>query len=505
MAELVALGAVAFLGYYLAKQPIRDRTKLQKAPRAPLSEQEAANLRFTQGQHPLQTGVFVNKALMSNEPLPMFSSRRLQNDPSVNMKKLEMFTGTEVQGGLSLKPRKQEQGPLFDTSVSRVAVSFSGTGGNLNYVPDQSRFIPSNMHNNVSCTVPFKDIPAIQEDPLHRYTPVVPGSQKFGAQKLPLPNVPTAPVPTMTTPVAPTTRLEKTNRGTVNNAWVNPSSPYDHRPSSGIGVQEARAPKVCEQPYFGGPVAMVTEEFVSFGMEATRDGKISANPVEPYYGSGSRIFGPSDIPVAQFQEPQRKGLGTLPVAHPTATGVRSDREYRGPGEIQGRTRTNGEQGLLDTTERNPGVFAMASASSDFQAQSRKTEDFAVNPELSRALDPVTRPEFCAHVKDKSSDPLMVGHASAQAVPERPQDLGYAECRDKVIVQNVETVMDRGFTRDTVETTVCSKSRENAYDPSALHPTAVNVPDKTPELPTVTCRNAVTSENPYVPVTHMQID
>jgi len=504
MAELVALGAIAFLGYYFAKQPIRDRTNLCLAPREPLNEQEAARLRFQQGQNPLQTGVFVNKALVSTDPLPMFSSRRLQNDPSVNMKKLEMFTGTEVQGGLSLKPRKQEHGPLFDTSVSRVAVSFSGTGGNLNYVPDKDRFVPGTMHNNVSCTVPFKDVPAIKEDPLHRYDPMVP-NQKFGPAPLPPPNVATAPVPMITAPVAPTTRIDKTNRGTANNAWVNPSSPYDHRATSGIGIQPARAPKLCEQPYFGGAVAMVTEDFVPFGQEATRDGKISANPSEPYYGSGVRIFGPNDIPIANFQEPQKKGLDALPWTHPAATGVRSDPEYKGPGEIQGRPRPNGTFALPDSSERNPNVFAKASASSDFRSETRRTEDFSVPLELPRALDPVTRPEYCAHVKQKTSDPLMVGHASAQAIPERTQELGYTECRDKVLVTNAEPSLDRGYTKESLETTVCSKTRESSSDPSALHPSAVMVPDKSPEFPTLTCRNSVTSENPYVPVTHMQLD
>lgn len=474
--EIAAVTALAALGYLLSSRaPIQERTSIATVPRKPESEEALAKKKFEAARNPLQTGAFVNKTLaQGEEPLPLFSSRNPIPDASVTLNKLELFTGRDALGGIGLRPPKKEKSAIFNPAVNFVPVSFSGGGGNINYVVEKDRYIASNMQQNVSCTQGFMDAPA---DPLQiRATPMVP-HQKHAEMQLPSPYSGAAPVAAQARPTE-NGAVRKASEQGYRSEGLNAAAPYDYRPVADTQVSTLKLSKVQPMEYYGGPKFYVADEWGAPCQDATRTGHMTVE--HDYYGSGTRVVGGPQKLVGEHQD-TRKTMAALPQLTAAAPSIRPD-TLTNLSEYQPRVPQNSETPYsADQFQNRPTTILPAQFTAHYD--SRRVEEYArdtapqnifakvhmaledearpkvgserLNPgnQVSRAVGTVDRHVACLQMAQKDDAPFNIGHAAVAAVPLSAPDktrIENAECRDKVIVYDPPVQPQRAYATEKVE-------------------------------------------------------
>lgn len=540
--ELLIIGAISALGYALRQQPIQDRTRVVKVQREPADERKIVEQRFEQAKNPYQTGVYANKHLAHGEPLlmPMFNSRNVQHKSSVTMNKLEMFTGTDSSlGGLGLRPHKTEKAPLFNPYENFVPVSFSGTGGNINYVSDQDRFIPSTKHQGVSCVQGQMDAPL---DPLlNRYTPIMP-HQKPSEFRNPHPATGGAAIPAIHTldMTEKTTRVTKRNayEQTLPNQFLNAKNQIEERPMADTEFNKVN--KVYKRnahlEYYGGPKHYAMDEYGAPCIEWTREGNQTFD--YDYFGSGTRTTGPQDVLLPQHQD-TRKNIGQLPSVAPSTPSILPDAltnrgisEYQNRAPKYGETRYNPDIG----GQRRPTTILPAVVSPDYA--SRRVEQNSImaaghyiHPgktqmhvtesvrgpkvgaetampmiEVPRAVGTADSFNTCFVIPEEKQSKPLVGHAAVAGIPKSGPKSDHitknAECREKVLVYDPPVAPERGYAKDgNPESATFCKKTAVPQDRSVLQPVYNVANTLIPE--TTTIPKHCDTVNPHPPITHMQ--
>jgi hypothetical protein len=531
--ELLVIGALAALGYAMRDAPIRERTRILKAPRGVPDDTKAIEARFRAAKNPLQTGVFANKALAAREPplMPMFSSRNPQHLASVKLGKLETFTGTDALGGIGLRPKKVEKPALFRPEENLQPVSFSGSAGNLDYVPDPSRFLPSNSHQNVSCTQGFMDAPA---DPLRiRPTMIVP-HQKPAEFMLPDPGtglsggLPVARAPVASAPVTSKKHAERMFK----NEGLNATTPYDHqaRQATPRVQKQLKAFKVQPREYFGGAKQYAMDEYGAPPIQQGRDNRTGCE--YDYFGSGIRIH--QDPALLPGHQDNRKTMPALPRTAPAAPSVVPDalarvsryqqRSKRHPGMpypgLDGNRVISEQPMVVDSASmsrrvEDPAypaipqpVFGKTHATSVGDVRPKvNAESLLPMNIVSRAVGTTERFASKVQVPDRQYDPFNVGHVASHSIPNRPPVDPQTECRDVLYVKDPRVNPQVRYATDQVleGQAFC---REPLQVPESLTaPLPHVVPNQeAPGMPqTTVVPKHCDMENPHPPASHLDLE
>jgi hypothetical protein len=512
--ELLALGGLAAIGYFMSKKPIGNRVSVNSTHK-PLSESDVVPKRFEESKHPYKTGVFSDKVFIDGLPPPMFKSRSLVHDEASSFKKLELFTGSEGnQGGINLRQNKTEKGTIFAPAENVAPVTFSGTSGNILFSDiDRNRYQAGvgNLQQNVSCTTQERDIPALQQDPLFTYTPYVP-HQKPGAHPLPMPSEgfqtkrPDAAARTVdpSIDVRPRKVLPQTY-ATSHGANLAGRDVYQTQTIRSDVLLDGRSNRKNVQAYTGNAKFSVEEPAtkVHDSNGFTRYVEDRGNPIE-YFGSGQRSFGPSSAMVPDYEGHRRQNLSAMHLGHGAATGVLPETGKATFGEYQLRNKTGsdlstgteprpfsvmGQQGPVDQGPMRPKRYA--------EAEARMNG-------VSRNFHGVERLEPTAPIKERfETGPVNTGVPLAAAIPQAYMDSTFAqnaECNERAWVQDAplrgamgNKALDMGQSEH--------KRCEATFDTTVLQPTHVANPETLPETQVATkdgCRVPV--ENAYVPLT-----
>lgn len=481
--ELLALGGLAAVGYFWStNRPITHRAQtIPKKPR--MTEEDAVTKKFEAAKRPQQTGVFLNRHVVDEMPLPMFKSRTIAADPKVSYQKLELFTGNEggAYGGISLRQPKTEKASLFSPVESRVPVTFSGSGGGVYSDFDRSRYVASQLHQNVSCTEQMRDVPALKEDPTFSWTPMMP-HHKPGSHPLPEPG--DAPGGAKVVPVVPqnTAELTKTKvriphtYDTV--AGANPHSAYAHLHSNNdtemITGSLARKPQGIE--YFGIADSYNNGELYAPPFQATRttDRAIAPN----YVGPGTRQFNPGGerMPLP-LGDARKQVVAPLAIGHAAATSVLSSTET--PQGFQERTKPNGE--IPGAPVREGAVFGFTHAVPTDTARGKANGVLELpNNEYTRTTMTSERTVTSMYAKERDRhDAFNQGAPGAAAIPLATLDETFvknAELNDRVLVTDPQvhaTLAKEALDIGTVE----AKQNEVVFDSTVLQPVHIGNPDR----------------------------
>jgi hypothetical protein len=515
--ELLALGGLAAIGYFMSKRPVGNRFAAKDTHR-PLSEQDVVPKRFEDAKSPYKTGVFSDRVFVEGMPPPMFKSRSLVHDEGVTFKKLELFTGSAgTQGGINLRQNKSEKGAIFSPLENAAPVSFSGTSGNILFSDiDRDRYQAGvgNLQTGVSCTTQEREIPALQQDPLFTYSPYIP-HQKPGAHALPMPSEgfetrrPGADE-RPTEVKAAENRLRKDLPHTYDTALGANAAGRDVYPNQAKRPDQVlvdnRTNRKNFREYTGHGKSLVEEE--TSQMYLTREVEDRGQAID-YFGSGTRSFGPQDIPVPGSENYRRQNSSVLPVGHAAATGVLPETGKATFGEYQLRNKTGSDLSTGSAPMRRPfSVMGQQGPADRGPMRPKKYggEFEARLNEVSRNMNGTERLEFDSIKERFETGPLNVGVPGSAALPQAYMDSTYAsnaECNERVWVQDAPL---RGATGDQPlgQGLTEHKRCETTFDTTVLQPTGVANPETLPETLVVTkdgCRVPV--ENAYVPLTMLQ--
>lgn len=543
--ELLILGGLAATGYMLSKQKsIEERTQvLQNDYSKVPTEAEVVGKRYQQAKKPYQTGVYANPHIVA-DPLPMFSSRRLnQNSQALKQPRLELFTGVSAEGGMGLRVNKQEQSPLFKPEENMVAVSSGGTGGNPYAALDTSRYVPSMTHQNVTCVPQVRDVNALRQDPLHRALPYAPHA-KPAEMQYPSPTLGAAAVPSVYANTLDRTdnrmRIKKVDPD--ENKHVIPGrAAYDYRQPGETHFYERATRKIQPGSYFGGP-----HHYTADGYENNRDTQASrtrdrSNEVE-YYGSGVRVLGGQDT----FHPAHQDRRDTLDPLHPTAAVGHFVRA-----SIPREGYTSGVENLNREPEKRlpfltgssaiPSTHTQASAVAEYQQRPKANYDVEYEgpPGANRPLQlppsserlaengrrqavaleeiglipgntwdahyipfgDITRPKI-------NSEQLLPDNEHGHMFPTAPPDDTYirkaAECRDKVIVSDAPVLPNRIQNKELNVSQVCVKRPEIVTD-EVRYGDFSKVTSTDGQTAVVTRDPKHPCINPHPPILHANLD
>lgn len=514
--ELLALGGLAAIGYFMSKKPIGNRIAVQSTHK-PLSEADVVSKRFEDARRPYETGVFSDRVFVDGLPPPMFKSRSLVHDEGVAFKKLELFTGSAgSQGGINLRLNKTEKGALFAPDENAAQVTFSGTSGNILFSDiDRDRYQAGvgNLQTGVSCTQQEREIPAIKQDPLFTYTPYVP-HQKPGAHALPMPSDGlriSRPEPTdrAVEVKAAENRPRKVLPSTYGASMGTNAAGYDVYPNQAkrpdqVLLDSRTNRKNFESPYVGLGKAIVEEETAS--AQSTRKVEDRGQAIE-YFGSGNRAFGPTDVLVPDSENYRRQNSSALPLGHAAASGVLlgASNGSSSLGEYQLRNKT-GSDLSTGTAPRPFSVLGQQGPQDQGPMRPKRYggEIEARINEVSRNMAGIDRMDPGESIKERfETGPVNTGVPVAAAIPQAYMDSTYAsnaECNERAWVHDAPL---RGATGNAPLGLGESEHKrcETTFDTTVLQPTVVANPETLPETLVATkdgCRVPV--ENAYVPLT-----
>lgn len=511
--ELLALGGLAAIGYFMSKKPIGNRIVAKDAQR-PMAEADVVPKRFEDARRPYETGVFSDRVFVDGLPPPMFKSRSLVHDEGVSFKKLELFTGSAgTQGGINLRQNKSEKGPLFAPSENAAPVTFSGTSGNILFSDiDRNRYQAGvgNLQTGVSCTQQEREIPALQQDPLFTYTPYVP-HQKPGAHALPMPSEgfqtmrpgPDARVDSKAAENRPRKLLPSTYDVSLGaNAAGRDVYPTQTRRPDQV-LLDGRTNRKNSQAYMGHGKAFVEEE--PSAMTSTREVEDRGQAIE-YFGSGSRTFGPQDIPVPEYENYRRQNSSVLPVGHAAATGVLLG---AGTGASLGEYQLRNKTGSDLSTGTAPRPFSSLGQQGPADQGPMRPKRYGGEMEsrmnaVSRNMVSADRVDPGETVKERfETGPVNVGVPGSGALPQAYMDSTFAsnaECNERVFV--LDAPLRGAIGNEPLGLGESEHKRcETTFDTTVLQPTVVANPGTLPETLVATkdgCRVPV--ENAYVPLT-----
>ena len=488
--ELLALGGLAAIGYYMSKKPIGNRVSVTSTHK-PMAEADVVSKRFEESKHPYKTGTFSDKVFVEGLPPPMFKSRSLVHDPNMTFKKLELFTGADgAQGGINLRMNKTEKGALFAPAENAAPVTFSGTSGNILFSDiDRSRYQASVgfMQQNVSCTTQERDIPALQQDPLFTYTPYIP-HQKPGAHPLPQPSDGfqlQRPDPHART-VEPSPQDLKPRKELLQAydllKGANPAGRdvYQTPTVRSDVVLDGRSNRKNFTEYAGHGKGYVEEEGTSTVSQATRRVEDRGNPIE-YFGSGQRSFGPTSVVTSESEVGNRRqNLSALHLGHGAAIGALPE---------NGRGASLGEYQVRNKTGSDLSTGTMPRPFSSLGQQGPSTDQTPMRPkkyaEAEARMNAVPmnypgleRMEPTASVKERfEMEPVNIGAPVAAAIPQAYMDSTFAnnaECNERVWVQDAPlrgNTGNKALDMGQVE----HKRSETVFDTTVLQPTVVANP------------------------------
>lgn len=482
--ELAALGGLALIGYYWSKAKkttaVQHRSK-RVSFRKSVKEDDVVTKKFEEAKRPYETGVYANKHIVEDMPAPYFKSKTISQDPKVTYQKLELFTGRDgsAYGGISLKPPKVEVPAIFTPEESRVAVTYSGKGGQVSSDFDRSRYVTSRLHQNVSCTTQQRDVPALKADPLFTYTPYVP-HQKVGPHPLPAPATGLATVPKTKARDAEFTRDPMRERIPLRNEPIegmNALSNYifphydpsktDRDPGSLMG-------KPLGQDYFGGPAYAKANVLQQPQETRTCDRALKTD----YMGSGIRQFGPTtDLPFPEHSD-TRQTFDPLQPGHAAVTSVLPSQKVDMT-RFQERPKPNA--GLEGTTMRTGLQGQHVPVAPYDEARGRTNGTFELPPnEYTRTTMTNQRATTCMYAKEREQkDPLNHGPPNAAAIPLAKPDRTFVantECNDRVLVTNPH--LHAAVANETLNPGVVeNKKLEGAFESSVLQPLALGNPSR----------------------------
>ena len=164
--EFIIVGGLAVVGYIFSQQsPVVD-SKYTDVPAPPNSvvappdavptteldvyDRAQAEKRWKEALDPAKTGIVMSNTRM---PQPFFSSAAKQHtNEKTKQTRLETFTGAlDINSSQTGVYRKKQEIPnMFEPKTARVAITSSGTGGNLQYTPRMPHI--SGLQNNVRPT-----------------------------------------------------------------------------------------------------------------------------------------------------------------------------------------------------------------------------------------------------------------------------------------------------------------------------------------------------------------
>ncbi|KAF6252667.1 hypothetical protein COO60DRAFT_1643786 [Scenedesmus sp. NREL 46B-D3] len=342
--ELAVLAGLAYAGYQMARRTPHVRLHAATASGGHDEDDdmapEALKERWEDAKRPLKTGMFANKWLVEEDPVPFFKSAATQHTSDVHKDmKLALFTGEKPSNGvMPFGFRSSKAGAEVpqiwkpQETASGAPLGFSGSAGTLQFTPDTSRLQASSIQNNVHPLGAPQQV-APDRDPLLRVMPtntstkmpgllqgLTPGGYNhagFDASKQPL----AAPTTATTSMTAHPDSLQRSV-----------AMPVLNQPTSTIAREGPVQPQGTHMRAEGGSRSMAEARargpmpYAPYLATATR--VPSELAVERHYGGGG------NAPSGQLAFGQARAIGAAPAAASLARSTTTQGQQQQAGTIR---------------------------------------------------------------------------------------------------------------------------------------------------------------------------